>query len=134
MNDASYGTPGDVAGEIAVVQAIYDAFARRDLEGALRHLAADVELVLPATAERAGRERPYCGHAGVRAYFSDMSQVWGELSLHAEDIRAGTDSVVVFGYVRGRVGEDMVRRRVLWTWKLRDGLAASVRVSDLAEG
>ena len=134
IGTGSYGIPGDAAREIATVTAIYDAFSRRDLDAALRHLAHDVELALPHTARLAGRERPYLGHDGVRAYFSDLAQVWGELSLHADDIRAISGGVIVFGYVRGVLGQDVVRKRVVWAWKLRDGLAVSVRASELPGG
>lgn len=132
MTEGTYGTPGRVAGEVDAVRAIYHAFAARDIEAALQCLAPDVELWLPATAARAGRPNPYRGHDGVRSYFADMSAVWGELSLHADDIRASTGSVIVFGHVRGRVADEWVQRRVMWTWKLRDGLAYSVRVHELA--
>ena len=132
MTGRPYGASGDVGDEIAVVRAIYDAFARRDLDAALVHLAEDVELVLPATAKLAGRDSAYHGHDGVRAYVADMNRWWSDLTLHAEDIRAAVGGVVVFGYVEGRVGTETVRRRVLWTWKLRDGLAVNVRVNDLA--
>lgn len=131
---ADYGVPGDVAAEVATVQAIYDAFARRDLEGAMPHFSDDVELSLPQTAGRAGRDGPYRGHAGVRAYFGDLNRIWSELTLHADDIRAITGGVVVFGSIRGRVGDEEVRRQAVWSWKLRDGLAVSVRVNDLGDG
>ena len=37
----------------------------------------------------------------------------------------------MFGHVVGRMGADTINRQVMWTWKLRDGLAVSVRASDL---
>jgi ketosteroid isomerase-like protein len=132
MGEGSYGTPGRVDTEVETVRAIFEAFAARDVERAVEFLAEDVELWLPGTASRAGRTNPYRGHDGVRAYVADMSRVWGELSLHADDIRASTGGVVVFGHVRGRVDDQPVQRRVMWTWKLRGTLASSVRVTDLA--
>jgi len=131
MDEWEYGTPGAAAGQIAVVRAIYDAFARRDLEGALLLMAPDVEMTLQATSRLADRDGPYVGHAGVRQYFEDATRIWRELTLHAEDIRAASGSVIVFGHVTGIVGADAFRRQVMWTWKLRDGLATSIRASDL---
>jgi ketosteroid isomerase-like protein len=128
-----YGNPGGHMGEIEIVRAIYDAFARRDLDAALQHVDEDAEVIMPGTAAAAGRSEPYRGHDGVRAYFADAQRVWSELEIHADDIRATGSSVVVFGHVVGRAGDDVVRRRVIWTWKLRDGKAVSLRVNDVGE-
>lgn len=131
MAEWEYGTPMGVQEQIDVVRAIYDAFARRDLEGALVHLAPDVVLTLQATGRLAEHDGAYVGHDGVRTYFADAHRVWQELTLHADDIRAASGSVIVFGHVVGRMGADTINRQVMWTWKLRDGLAVSVRASDL---
>ena len=128
-----YGTPGDVHAEVATVRAIYDAFARRDVEGMLHHVDPDCEVDLPGTAERAGRTQPYRGPDGVRDYFADAAHVWDELTLFAEDIRAASDGVVVFGHVEGLHRGQLVRRRVVWIWELREGKAVRVRANDLGE-
>lgn len=128
-----YGNLGGPSPEVEVVRGIYAAFARRDLEGALALIADDAELVVPGTAAQLGRTEPYRGHAGVREYFADAERVWTELELHADDIRAAGGGVVVFGHVEGRVGDERVRRQVVWTWKVRDGKAWSVRASDVGE-
>jgi ketosteroid isomerase-like protein len=130
--DEAYGAPGRVAAQMAIVRAIYDAFERRDIDGVLAHLAEDVRLELPATSRLAERHGPYVGHDGVRAYFADLSRFWQELSLHAQDIRAGAGAVIVFGYIEGRVDGETLRREVLWTWKLRGETAVSVRANDLS--
>ena len=130
---ARYGNPGGHDREIAVVRAIYDAFGRQDLEAALHLIDEDAEVSVPATSAAVGRTEPYRGHEGVRQYFADARRVWERLDIQADDIRATGNSVVVFGHVVGHVGEDVVRRRVVWTWKLRDGKAASLRVSDVGE-
>lgn len=130
---APYGNAGGHHGEIGVVRAIYDAFGRQDIEAALHLIDEEAEVNVPATATAVGRTEPYRGHDGVRAYFADASRVWEQLAIEADDIRATGNSVVVFGHVVGRVGDDVVRRRVVWTWKLRDGKAVSLRVSDLGD-
>jgi ketosteroid isomerase-like protein len=128
-----YGTPGRVEDEVATVRAIFDAFARRDIEGMLEHVAADCELDLPGTAEAAGRSEPYRGPEGVREYFADAERVWTTLTLVADDIRAAADGVVVFGHVTGETGGATLRRRVVWLWQLRAGKAVRVRANDLGE-
>jgi ketosteroid isomerase-like protein len=128
-----YGTPGDVAAEVATVRAIYDAFARRDVESALVHVADDCEVDLPITAELAGRTEPYRGPDGVRQYFADAERIWAELTVYAEDIRAASGGVVVFGHIEGLIDGEPVRRRAVWLWQLREGKAVRVSVSDLGE-
>ena len=128
-----YGTPGWVDHEVATVRAIYDAFARRDVEGMLQHVAEDCTMEVPGTAELTGRTEPYRGPDGVRQYFADASAVWTELTLIADDIRAAADGVVVFGHVEGCHGGQEVRRRVIWVWQLRDGKAVRVSANDLGD-
>ena len=126
-----YGTPGRVDREVATVRAIYDAFARRDVEGMLQHVADDCELDLPGTAQAVGRTDPDTGPEGVRQYFVDAEQVWSELTLHADDMRATAGGVAVFGYVEGRREAETMRIRVLWLWQVRDGKAVKVRANAL---
>lgn len=126
-----YGNPAGVTDDLKVVRAVYEAFARRDIAGALAYIAPDCELHASGTATAAGRSSPYRGHDGVRAYFADVGAVWDELVLHADDFRVVPGSVIVMGYVTASRGGERMRRSIVWTWRLRDGLATSVRVSDL---
>jgi ketosteroid isomerase-like protein len=126
-----YGNPAGVTDDLDVVRSVYGAFARRDIAGALPYLAPECELHASATATAAGRPSPYRGHAGVHQYFADVAAVWDELVLHAEDFRAVPGSVIVIGHVTASRDGQRIRRSVVWTWKVRDGLAVSVQVSDL---
>ena len=126
-----YGNPGERDVEIRTVRAIYDAFARRDVEAALQHISPTCEFRATGTAERLGRTEPYVGHDGLREYFADAERVWEDLVLHAEDIRAAAGGVIVFGHAEGRTGGEVVRQRALWSWQVKDGLATSMRVSVL---
>lgn len=128
-----YGNPAGVTHELEVVRAIYDAFAARDLEAALALVAPESELHANGTAEAAGRSGPYRGHDGMRTYFEDVGRVWDELTLHADDFRVVPGYVVVMGHVTGRRGDAALRRAVVWTWRVRDGLATYVRVADMGE-
>jgi hypothetical protein len=67
----------------------------------------------------------------MREYFADVAAVWDELVLHAEDFRAVPGSVIVIGHVTASRGGERIHRSVVWTWRVRGGLAVSVRVSDL---
>jgi ketosteroid isomerase-like protein len=128
-----YGKPGRVEGDLEVVRAIYDAFARRDLDDALAHLSDDFELHVEGTARETGRAAPYRRHDGMREYLADVGRVWDSLELHAEDFRAVPGSVIVIGHVTAvRAGESL-ERAVVWTWRLRGGKAVHLRVADLGE-
>ena len=128
-----YGNPAGLTDDAATVRAIYDAFARRDIAGMLAHLAPDCELYLRGTAEIAGREEPYVGAEGLREYFADVEAIWDELVLYADDYRVLPGVVIVLGHVLGRRGDQTARRFVMWTWRLSDGKATSVRVADAGE-
>jgi ketosteroid isomerase-like protein len=133
MHARGYGNHGGLQAELTVVGAIYEAFARRDVEAALAHIAEDIEFLPRGTAELTGRTEPYRGHHGVREYFADAARVWDDLTLHADDMRVVLGSVVVFGHVDGLVGGRPVRRRVIWNWQVRDGKASGLRINDLGE-
>ena len=126
-----YGTHGARDTDVDTVKAIYAAFARWDLDEMLTHVAADVEVIPLGTAQRIGRSEPYHGHDGLREYFGDARRTWDELTIHPEDFRATVDSVVVFGHVDARAGEESMRRRIVWTWKLRGGKVVALRVHDV---
>ena len=128
-----YGNPAGLTDEAEVVRAIYDAFARRDVAGMLDYLSADCELDFAGTARLAGRTGPYRGHDGAREYFADVERIWQDLVLHAEDFRIIPGSVIVIGHITGRRQGLDVRRSSVWTWRVRDGRAASVKVADLGD-
>jgi ketosteroid isomerase-like protein len=128
-----YGNPAGVTEDVETVRAVYDAFARRDLEGALVHIAPSCELHLEGTARAVGRSEPYVGHDGLREYFSDVARVWQELTLHAEDIRVVPGSVVVIGHISGLRNGQRMRRAAVWTWRLSGGKATYIRVADMGE-
>jgi ketosteroid isomerase-like protein len=128
-----YGNPAGLTDEADVVRAIYAAFARRDLAGALGYLSSECELDFAGTARLAGRSAPYRGHDGLREYFADVERIWDELVLHTEDIRVIPGSVIVIGHITGRRQGLDVRRSSVWTWRVKDGRATSVKVADLGD-
>ena len=128
-----YGNPAGLTDEADVVRAIYAAFARRDVDAAVGYLSPDCELDLAGTARLAGRSGPYRGHEGLREYFADVARIWEELVLHTEDIRVIQGSVIVIGHITGRRQGLDVRRSSVWTWRVKDGRATSVKVADLGD-
>ena len=126
-----YGNPASLTEDVDVVRAIYAAFAARDLEGALDFVSPDCEIHVEGTARAVGRDTPYRGHDGLRQYFADVERVWHEFEVQAGDYRTVPGSVVVMGTISGMTGAGRIHRRALWTWKLRDGRAVLLRVSDL---
>ncbi|HWT22737.1 MAG TPA: nuclear transport factor 2 family protein [Solirubrobacteraceae bacterium] len=133
MRPEYYGNPAGLTEDVGVVRAVYDAFAARDLDRALPFVAEDCEIVAEATARLAGRTGPYRGHQGVRDYFADVEAEWHELSLEAYDFRVLPGAVIVMGHVAGVRAGVRIHRNAMWTWRLRDGRAASVRVADLGD-
>jgi ketosteroid isomerase-like protein len=128
-----YGNPAGLTDDAEAVRAIYAAFARRDVDAVLSRIAPDCELYLRGTADLTGRAEPYVGHEGVRRYFADVEATWDELLLHAEDFRVLPGVVIVLGHVLARRSDVTARRFVMWTWRLSDGKATSVRVADAGE-
>jgi ketosteroid isomerase-like protein len=126
-----YGNPAGLTDDIDVVKAIYAAFARRDVEAMTPLLTPDCELHIEGTRAAAGRAEPYRGHDGMRNYFGDVERLWDELVLHADDFRAVPGSVIVIGQVTGRREGRDVHRSVVWTWRVSQGRATSVRVADM---
>ena len=126
-----YGNPSGFTSDIDVVRAIYAAFAARDLEGALRWLSADCELHLRGTQQRVGRTEPYRGHDGMREYLADVERIWDDLILFADDFRAIPGAVIVMGHVEGSIAGEPVKRRSVWTWKVKDGKATECKAADV---
>jgi ketosteroid isomerase-like protein len=129
--ELSYGSFGAGEADVAVVRAVFDAFARRDAEAVIAHMAPDGEFVPQGTAREAGRTEPYVGAEGIRRYFADVAAVWDALELAPDDVRSIAGAVVVFGSITGRTGGREVRRRVMWNWRLRDGRVVTMRATDL---
>ena len=126
-----YGNPAGVTSDIDVVRGIYAAFAARDIEAATKLLSPDCELHLRGTQNLIGREEPYRGHAGMREYYDDVERTWDELTLFANDFRAIPGAVVVMGHVEGKIAGEPVKRRSVWTWKVKDGKATECKAADV---
>lgn len=131
---AAPDSPQDLAHEITVVQAVYDAFTDGDVDAGLRHMTDDVVLDVEATGRLAGRFEPYRGHDGIREYFADTQRVWDDLTITPKSFTPADDGVVVIrGLAEGRIGEQQIRAQITWTWTFRDGLVARIHSSGIGE-
>jgi ketosteroid isomerase-like protein len=110
-----------VAGtDVKVVEAVFAAFAERDVERALELSDPEGELTA-LTNDFAGRTEPYRGHAGIREYFRDVARVWDDLRLTPRDYREVGDQILVTGRVTARSSARIVDGSTGWIWRVRDG-------------
>jgi ketosteroid isomerase-like protein len=98
--------------DTALVLRAYAAFARGDIDGAVRDLAPDVDWVEPDEFPGGGHHR---GPAAVAAYLRASYDGWAE--LHSEPVAQ-------------RRGEQIVVVHRVWG-TLRDGTAAEATVADV---
>ena len=129
-----YGNPAGLSEEIEIVKAVYEAFAARDrrADGG----AADRGLRALLRGHGAARGPRWALPRPCRAcdeYLDDVERLWEELELHADDFRAVPGSVIVMGHITGRRQGLDVRRSSVWTWKVNDGRATSVKAADLGD-
>jgi ketosteroid isomerase-like protein len=118
--------------EQAVVRALFDAFARRDVDAALELFDPEGEFWPEGTAEHVHRTAPYRGHDGLRQYFADVAAVWDELRVEPTDFRTAGAGVVAFGTAHGLVGGERLEQPVIWVFKLREGRVVFGRVVGTA--
>jgi uncharacterized protein len=117
-----------VSDAATTVRALFDAFARRDVDRALALVDPAVEFWPQGTAERTRRTEPYRGPDGLRRYFADVAAVWDELWVDPSDLRVAGAGVVAFGTAHGRAGDEEMHRPVIWVFKLRGERLAYGRV------
>jgi ketosteroid isomerase-like protein len=118
--------------DIDVVQAVFAAFAERDLDAVLELAAPEIEFIA-VTSDYAGRTEPYRGHEGIRQYFRDVAEVWDELRLTPTDYRMVGEQVLVTGRVSARSPARVVSGSTGWVWRVRAGKVVWGRVYASAE-
>ena len=115
--------------DVETVKRAFDAFARRDMEGALEFIHPDVRLWLVTAAVTRGG-RPYVGHEGLREYARDVEQLWREIELRPVEFDRIGNAVVVLGEVVARGAGGALRQPTVWSWKLSEGLVVECRVDS----
>jgi ketosteroid isomerase-like protein len=115
--------------DLDAVVAGAEAFNRRDVDGILRFLAPEVELV-PFAAKLAGTT--YVGEAGVRQFFADLAEEWEVWSIELDDVRAVRGSVLAVGRIVARGRETHVDATIpaAWLYTMRNGRIARLESFD----
>ena len=87
---------------VQIVQHLYAAFAKRDIQTLLAALADDVDwqLLGPAKIPHAG---PHHGRDQVRRFFATVAETLQVEQFEPRDFIAQGDNVVALGYYTGRV-------------------------------
>jgi ketosteroid isomerase-like protein len=112
-----------------IVRKVFAAFSRRDVEALLA--LCDPEIVfVPPTGRLAGRDEPYRGHDGLRAYFADVARVWQELRSEPEEYIEIDDRVLCTGRVYAWGVGRVIDAPAGWVWRVRDGLVVEGQVYE----
>ena len=96
-----------------VVQALFDAFNRRDVEAMVSHLDESVE-IFPLRA--AVEDISYHGHDGARQFLADNTAIWDTMTVDVEEIRAAGDRSLVLGRMTGEGRVSGVRTELSAAW------------------
>jgi len=104
-----------------VARRTFEAIGRWDIDELLTMYDPAIEF-LPLTGTRV-ESGGYVGHAGVRAYFEEVGEVWEDMRPHADDIRTVGDHVLLLGgcAVRGRGSGAESDSPMAWVLTVRDG-------------
>jgi ketosteroid isomerase-like protein len=107
---------------MALVERLYDAFNRRDSAEIVALCDEEMAFFPVVTAEAVGRDAPYVGPDGLRAYLDDVVEVWEELRITPSELRSRGDMLLVRGRVYARSRELGIRDLpVAWIWEVREG-------------
>jgi ketosteroid isomerase-like protein len=105
-----------------VVRKAFAAFTLRDVDGLLELMDEEVEFLPTGTTSLLGQTESYRGHAGIRAYFEDVTEAWQELRVIPGRYRTAGPYVLVLGSVYARDAEgNLTDIPAGWIWKLRKG-------------
>jgi ketosteroid isomerase-like protein len=109
---------------VEVVQAIYEAFGRRDIAKAFALLHPDVVITQSDEVPWGGT---YRGHEGAQRFFSALTKHLNSKVEMERLIRAG-DHVVAIGWTQGTVNTTGATFRVPFAhvWRVANGLATDV--------
>jgi len=105
--------------ERELVERLYGAFNRRDLEEIVALCDQGLGFFPVGTAEQIGREAPYVGPAGLDEYLRDVEQAWDELLITPSVVERHGSSLLVRGRAYARSRPLGIRDvPVAWIWDL----------------
>jgi serine phosphatase RsbU (regulator of sigma subunit)/ketosteroid isomerase-like protein len=108
--------------EWELVERLYAAFNRRNIEEIVELCDEEMGFFPAGTAEQTGRSAPYVGPAGLQEYLSDVERVWDELLITPKVAERRAGSLLVRGRVYARSRALGIRDvPVAWVWDLHDG-------------
>ncbi len=111
-----------------IVRSLFDAFSRRDLQGAVELMHPGI-VFQPMTAAVTRAGEPYCGHEGIRRYTEDVESHWEQLTIRLKQIRSAGQAVVALGLVSGSgPGGSFEDAPTTWVVKFKDGRVAHVQI------
>jgi ketosteroid isomerase-like protein len=106
---------------MALVERLYEAFNRRDSKEIVAVCDDGMEFFPVVTAEAIGRDTPYVGPDGLRAYLADVAEVWEELQITPSELQRRGDTLLVRGRVYARSRELGIRDLpVAWIWEVSE--------------
>ncbi|MDQ3726071.1 MAG: serine/threonine-protein phosphatase, partial [Actinomycetota bacterium] len=105
--------------ERELVERLYAAFNRRDIDEIVAVCDQKMEFFPIGTAQEVGREAPYIGPTGLHEYLLDVEQAWDELLITPKVVERHDQSLLVRGRVYARSRQLGIRDMpVAWLWEL----------------
>jgi serine phosphatase RsbU (regulator of sigma subunit)/ketosteroid isomerase-like protein len=105
--------------ERQLIERLYAAFNRRDLEEIVTLCDEEMGFFPVGTAEQIGRDAPYVGPAGLDEYLRDVEQAWDELLITPSVVEHHDGSLLVRGRAYARSRPLGIRDvPVAWIWDL----------------
>src|ERR1700730_14951247 len=107
--------------KVALMRGAYAAFNARDIEAVIAYFDPGIEFY-PLFAAVGGTV--YHGHDGVRAWYRDLADTWGEIRLDAEAFFDLGERTLAFCVYRGRGQQSgaEVAMPAAFAYRWRDGL------------
>ncbi len=125
---ATDAQPTEALSNEDIVRTLFDAFSRRDLQGAMELMHQDI-VFQPMTAAVTRAGEPYRGHEGIRRYTEDVETHWQRLTIRLKQIRSAGRAVVALGLVSGSgSGGSFEDAPTTWVVKFRDGRVVHVQI------
>jgi serine phosphatase RsbU (regulator of sigma subunit) len=105
--------------ERELIERLYGAFNRRDLEEIVTLCDEGMGFFPVGTAEQIGRDAPYVGPAGLNEYLRDVERAWDELLITPSVVEQHGGSLLVRGRAYARSRPLGIRDvPVAWIWDL----------------
>jgi ketosteroid isomerase-like protein len=110
---------------VEALKRAFDAGNRRDLEGLLAVVHADVEWHPAIAALLEGETRTYRGHDGVREWFQDQNEAFAEVHVDYSEFRDLGERVIGMGRLRtrGKASGAETESPVAWVVEFKNGKA-----------